>query len=186
MKMRTWFLAIVILCVITQSYGQKISDDNFIFWSSARKFTVNDFLIKTKDLETSPSFAQFSVDYQVGGFDFLTKNFNKKVHNYMIKSASWIDTTYEVAASLKYQQTLFDICEIYTRKFRKELKENRKKIASGTQFIKDLNSKAMTEFQNRHVAYDRETKFGTIADKQKEWEVQIQNELGELKNFAYE
>lgn len=183
---KSWVLAIAILSAVKQSNGQKVSDYNYIFWSSTRKFTVNDFLIKTKDLETSPSFAQFSVDYQVGGFDFLAKNFNKKVRHYMIKSASWIDTTYEVTASLKYQQTLFDLCEIYARKFRKELKENKKKIASGTQFVNDLNSKVMSDFQNRHVVYDRETKFGTIAGKQKEWEVQIQNELDELKKFANE
>jgi len=69
----------------------------------------------------------------------MRKNFNNKVRNCFIKSTSWIDTTTNVSNSLRYQQTLFNICEIYTRKFRKELKENRKKIVSGTQFADKLN-----------------------------------------------
>lgn len=170
----------------TTLLAQNVTDDNLVFWSSSRKLTVNDFGIKTRNNETSPSFAQFSVDYKVGGFDFMTKNFNKKVRNYLIKSASTIDTTSNVSVSLRYQQTLFDLCEIYTRHFRKALKENRKKIAPGTQFIDGLNQKAMTDFTNRRVQYDRETNFGTITEKQIEWETKIKKELTDLSEFANE
>ena len=166
--------------------GQNVTDNNLVFWSSTKQLTVDDFGIKTRDKETNLSFAQFSVDYQVGGFDFMTRNFNKKVRNYLIKSASTIDTTSDVSASLRYQQTLFDICEIYTRQFRKALKENRKKIASGTQFIDGLNQKAMTDFANRRVQYDRDTNFATIIEKQIEWENMIKKELNDLSEFANE
>lgn len=167
------------------TFGQT-SNDNCIFGSSTKKLTVDDFGIKTKNGETNPSFAQFSVDYQINGFDFMTKNFNKKVRNYLIKSASWIDTTTDVSISLRYQQTLFDICEIYTRQFRKSLKENRRKIANGLQIVKEMNQIAMTDFSNRRVIYDRETNFGIIPDKQNEWELQIQKELDDLKEFTRE
>jgi hypothetical protein len=167
-------------------FGQTTKNDNLVFWSSTRKLTIDDFLIKTKNGETNPSSAQFSVDYQVSGFDFMTKNFNKKVRNYFIKSASWIDTTSNISNSLRYEQTLFDMCEIYTRQFRKALKENRKKIASGTQFVDELNQKVMTDFSNRRVVYDRESNFGQISEKQTDWELQIQSELNELKEFANE
>ncbi len=167
------------------AFGQ-INDENHISWSSTNKLTVDDFGIKTKNGETNPSFAQYSVTYQVNGFDFMTKEFNKKVHNYLIKSASWIDTTLDVSASLRYQQTLFDICEIYTRQFRKSLKENRKKIASGLQFVEELNQKAMADFSNRRVIYDSETSFGTNDEKQNEWRLQIQKELDDLNEYASE
>lgn len=166
--------------------GQQATDNNLVFWSSTKKLTIEDFGIKTRNNETNPSFAQFSVDYQVNGFDFMTKNFNKKVRNYLIKSASIIDTTTDTSVSLKYQQTLFDLCEIYTRQFRKALKENRKKIASGTQFVDGLNQKAMTDFANRRVQYDRETSFGRNNEKQVEWEEVIKKELSELTEFANE
>ena len=179
------FALIVAILSSPVTIGQT-NNDNYIFWSSTRKLLVDDFGIKTKNGETNLSFAQFSVDYQVNGFDFITKNFNKKVRNYLIKSASWIDTTTDVSVSLRYQQTLFDICEIYTRQFRKSLKENRKKIANGLQIVEEMNQKAMTDFSNRRVIYDRETNFGTIHEKQNEWELQIQKELDDLKEFASE
>jgi hypothetical protein len=183
--MKRLYLILIFLPQLNISFCQTSQSDNYILWSSTRKLTINDFAIKTTN-KTSPSFAQFSVDYEIKGFDFMTKNFNKKVHNYVIKSASWIDTTFDVAQTLRYQQTLWNICEIYTRRFRKELKDNRKKIASGTGFIKDLNAKIMADFSNRRMDYDAATDFGLNNEKQKEWEVQIQKELDELKDFSLE
>src|SRR5919205_720192 len=122
------FLFVAIFLTATFTFGQ--TNTNNLLWSSTRKLTLEDFSIKTKQLETSPSFAQFSVDYQVNGMDFFTKNFNKRVHNYFIKTASWIDTTTDVNQLLVYQQTLWDICEIYTRQFRKALRDNRKKMVN--------------------------------------------------------
>jgi hypothetical protein len=178
---------IFVTLTTTTLFGQNnLTDDNLVFWSSTKKLTVDDFGIKTKNGETNASFAQFSVDYQISGFDFMTKNFNKKVRNYIIRSASTIDTTSDVSVSLRYQQTLFDLCEIYTRQFRKALKENRKKIASGTQIADELNQKIMTEFTNRRVQYDRETNFGTIIEKQVEWENTIKRELNDLNEFSNE
>jgi len=60
------------------------------------------------------------------------------------------------------------------------------KIASGTQFIDGLNQKAMTDFANRRVQYDRETNFGTITEKQIEWTDAISKELSDLSGFANE
>jgi hypothetical protein len=165
-------------------YGQE--NTGKLQWSATKKITVDDFYIKTRAKESIASFAQFSIEYQVNGLNFLTKNFNKKVQNYMIKPASWIDTATNVNRSLLYQQTLFDIAEIYTRKFRKALRDNRKKLIQGTQIVAELNNKIMTDFAKRRVDYDMGTKFGEDSIIQKEWESQIQKELSELGDFAYE
>ncbi len=116
----------------------------------------------------------------------MKKNLNKKVHNYFIRSASWIDTTYDTNSSIRYQQTLFDICEIYTRQFRKALKENKRKIKAGNDFVNDLNAKAMSDFAGRRLQYDHETMGGADVEKQKEWEKRIQDELSALKDYAVE
>ncbi len=44
----------------------------------------------------------------------------------------------------------------------------------------------MTDFSKRRIDYDLETKFGTDVLKQKQWEIQIQKELSELNDFAFE
>lgn len=179
-------LLILVLTICSLPTFVVSQNQEILPWSSTRKITVEDFYIKTKSLETTISFAQFSIDYQVNSFDFLRKNFNKKVQNYMIKSASWIDTTASINQSLLYQQTLFDLSEIYTRQFRKSLRENRKKFISGTEIAKELNNKTMTDFSKRRIDYDRDTQFATELTKQKEWEMEIQEELEALSDYAYD
>jgi hypothetical protein len=179
-------LLTTIIFVLTTATSLGQLNEDYLLWSSSRKFTLDDFAVKTRNLETTTSFGQFSMDYQVNGFDFLTKSFNKNVRNRFIKTASWIDTTTNVQRSLVYQQTLFDICEIYTRQFRKALKENRKRLANGKTIAEDLNNKFMTGFAKRRIDYDRETKFGADELKQKEWQIQIHKELTELSDYAYD
>ena len=108
------------------------------------------------------------------------------MRNKFIRSASWIDTTVDISLSLNYQQTLFDLCEIYARQFRKALKLNKKKIAKGTAIAQQLSDHFVSEFAKRRIAYDRATKFGTDLIKQREWQVQIRQELAELANYSYD
>ncbi len=114
-----------------------------------QKLSLDDFGIKTKNMESGATSAQFMVDYKISGLNFLTKNFNKKVRNYMIIPASQIDTTGNAPVYLLYQQTLFDLCEIYTRQFRKALRENRKKLLKSTAIAEDLNQEIMTAYALR-------------------------------------
>lgn len=185
--MRNFFIIIILFISVHSLYAQnKTDNNNLIVWSPTKKLTVDDFGIKKDDSTIMLSFGQFSIDYQIGGFSFMSKNFNKKVRNYMIKSASWININNNVSSSLLYQQTLFDLCEIYTRQFRKALKENKKKFISNNQLIDQLNQEVLTEFSNRRLIYDEETNYAMNTEKQKEWEVQIQKELEEFKEYAYE
>lgn len=157
-----------------------------IFWSATRKLKAEDFEIKLSSNGTGLGSAQFSIDYSVNGFDFLTKNFNKKVQNYMIPTASTIDTTQNNDAFLNYQQSLFDISEIYVRRFRKALRENRKQALKGTDYAKRLNAIILSDFSKRRAEYSNQTSFGTNAVEQQNWQRLIQQELATLENYAYE
>lgn len=64
------FLILTISSTIV--FGQS-GNKNVVLWSSTEKLTVDDFAIKVSN-ENSPSFAQFSIDYNVNGFDFLRRN----------------------------------------------------------------------------------------------------------------
>jgi phage-related tail protein len=175
--------------ISTLTFGQKsVADSNYIFWSKDRRLQQSDFQIKVGNAVSSYSFAQYSFDYNViSTFTFgLSKDYKKKIRNYFIKSAPWLDTTNNVEISLKYQQTLFDIAEVYVRHFRKSVYENCKKITWGKIRIEELNSQVMTDFSKRRVQYDLASNFGEISDIQKEWETLIAKELKELKEFSAE
>jgi hypothetical protein len=186
MKQRFTFLFLIVVAVAT---GQsRPADSNYIFWSKDRKLQLSDFEIKTGPVGNTYSFAQFGLDYILeSNFLFgLPKDYKKKIRNYMIKGASWMDTAYDVHSSIRYQQTLFDLAEIYVRKFRESVYDNRKTLARRKLRIEDINAQIMTEFSKRRVVYDRETGFATIPLKQMEWETTIANELEELKDFSAE
>lgn len=104
----------------------------------------------------------------------------------MVPEASSIDPEADVEHCLRYQQTLFDLSEIYARRFRKALKENRRKIIFGVSIAQELNTQIMTEFLKRRIFYDDETNSGSDPESQQEWELQIQEELEELHEFAFE
>jgi hypothetical protein len=185
MRLKTFFL-FSFWCCITPVLSAQGTAKDYLPWSNVRKLTVDDFVIKTKSLESTSSFAQFTITFESIGFGFFTKNFNKKVHNYFLPGASWIDTTTDVAQSLRYQQTLFDLAEIYTRQMRKALRENRSQFLKNGNLVTDLNNQFMAAFANRRVAYDSETRFGTNAVMQEAWETQIQKELAALADFSYD
>ena len=116
----------------------------------------------------------------------MPKSYKKKIKNYFIKSASWIDTTFNADSSLRYQQTLFNLSEIYTRRFRKLVYENRRKLVYGRLKIEELNAMAMTDYSKRRVEYDIATDFGRIDSVQKVWEQIIRDELNKLQSFSNE
>lgn len=181
--MKQTCLGLFILLTLNTTFAQT---DIYLSWSSTKKLTVNDFMIRESNFPSSSSYAQFSMQFNIRGFDWLKKNLNKKVHNYIIRSASWIDTTFNLALSLRYQQTLFDICEIYVRQFRKALKENKRKGFTQTEFVFKLNEKAVSDFAYRRMKYDSDTQSGTDMDKQLTWEKQILDELETLKEYSIE
>jgi hypothetical protein len=166
-----------------QSYSQENPD--YLLWNSNYTITVDDFGIKKSNSQSGSSFAQFTIEHSVSGLDFLTKNFNKKVKNFMIKSGSWIDTTNNVQSSLKYQQTLFNIAEIYSRYFRKDLQTNRKQISKGVTIVHDIFSKISSDFAKRRLEYDSDTNFGTDIQKQEQWALLIKKELDELADYDF-
>ena len=179
------FLYLLIGVLAINVCNSQTSQDH-ILWHESRKLTINDFAIKNSLTAGSGSFAQFSMNYQLKGFDVFTKNFNKKVENRMIGSASWLDTTSNVSQALLYQQTLFDLSEIYTRKFRKALKEERKRLIKNLKLAEDLNDNIMTEFSKRRLEYSQDTNFGLDSTRQMLWQNSIKSELSDLAQFAYD
>jgi hypothetical protein len=177
----------VMLLIPVLAFSQRSGiDTSFIFWSKNRPLQESDFKINVEHFCSSHSFARYSWDYDVkANFAFgLPKDYKKRIRNYFIKNAAWLDTTYDVDVSIKYQQTLFNLAEIYVRKFRQDVYLNRKKVARGKISINELNAEESRKFTNRRIQYDIETNFASVPDTQQQWEKQIQKELDDLKDFA--
>lgn len=175
------------ICTSINVFAQKQSDLDLLYWSEKQKITLDDFGIQTKDGAMGLSSAGFTLEYSIHGMSFMTKNFNKKVRHAMVRSASQINVDGDVDRYLNFQQTLFDITEIYVRKFRQALRENRKKLFIKTEIAEELKDQIIgIDLEYRKAAYINETNSGKNAEKQLEWEALIKKELNELSDFAYE
>lgn len=174
----------LLLLISVSSFSQQIKEET-ISWAANRQLAVSDFLIKPASTNQAASYASFSIEYRAGGKELLSNNLNKRVSNYFIKAESWIDTTQNISQALRFQQSSFDLCEIYVRQFRKALYENRKKIKS-LKFIDALNEQFTTAFSKRRMEYDLDTKAATDEAAQQRWEAIIAQELKELSNYSLE
>lgn len=136
------YLLLIFILYLGISLAQKKEiDTNYIYWSKNRKLKESDFIIKTSN-NTSSSFAQFGSEYNlIGVFSIrIPKNYKEKIRHYFIRNGSWIDTTANQKLTLTYQQTLFDLSEIYMRMFRKEVGENKKKIFWGNKTPNEMET----------------------------------------------
>lgn len=81
---RLIFLTIAFMPYI--AFSQKQSDLDRLYWSDRERIAVADFGIQTQDTKSGLSSAAFSLEYNIHGMNFMTKNFNKKVTHFMVRS----------------------------------------------------------------------------------------------------
>ncbi len=156
-------------------------------WSATNKLNADDYKIEIGVNTNELIYSQFLITHQVMGFDFIKKNLNKKIENIFVGKASWVDTTRvsSIGASIAYQQLQFDLCEVYARRFRKQLFLNKKKLLKGLDFVKELNNKMIADFSEERALLVQETKDGSDKEQLTVWEEKISNYLSTLKQFDY-
>lgn len=157
-------------------------------WSAASSLTMEDFRIKISDENNDPVYSQFVISHAINGFDFLKKNLNQKIENVFYGNASWIDTTKveNIQKELKFQQLQFDLAEVYTRKFRKRVLENKGQITKGFDFINEISNDIMRELSKSRVQMMKDTRGGQDEEKLAEIRNRIAIDLNELEEFSYE
>lgn len=182
----TTYILFVSISISVTVFAQ--DNSNYLYWSANHKLTVEDFGQKNKtvDADGQLSYVEFIWEYNVSRADFITRNFNRKVRNGMVKSKSWIDISTDVEVSLRFQQTLFNINEVYARQFRKDLREIRSKLTKNIELVDEMNDRITSALEKRRNQYIKETNSGFDTDAQQRWEKQIQEELEELAEYAYE
>ncbi len=156
-------------------------------WRTGERLNQNDFCIKIGNNKNSPSFAQFYLNYQSPAFGLFSKNFNKNVTNILIRNASWIDTTSNsIEETILYQQILFDMAEVYCRKFRMQLLKEKKRISLDVKYTEKINSEIMKDFSAKRAEFEIEYADGKDENVKAKWEEWIKIELDRLSQFDYD
>lgn len=153
-----------------------------IYWSKDRPLTWDDFTGKI--LKGNPHDA-----YTDSGIDFKY-TYNSKEHvlvvdllTNFVKNKSSVKTGKKVDILLNHEQKHFDISEIFTRKFRKNILEEKFKEKNCTKKLEVLSDKYLNELGKYQELYDKETDHCKNEKKQAVWDEKIKNELLELEKF---
>ncbi len=161
-----------------------------IEWSPDYKLQLSDFASPATEigrdeiaLIASP---RIEFSYQMSYAEFMfTKNFNSKVVCMFTPSSAAIVAPDEATAQkiVKFAQYQFDLCELYSRKFRKKLFES-KGTFSNSDFFKISYEEMQNEVAARSTEAGKMTKLGIDEQKTKELHDEVLAELAAFPDYC--
>lgn len=163
---------------------------NIIEWSPDYKLQLSDFASPETEigrneiaLIASPRM-EFMYQMSVAQFMF-TKNFNSKVTCDFMPNAAALVAPDEATALkvVKFAQYQFDLCELYSRKFRKQLFES-KGAFSNTDFFKSAYENVQKELAVRSTKAGKETNLGQNEEKLKQLQDEVLAEIAALPDYC--
>jgi len=115
----------------------------------------------------------------------LTKNFNSKVTTIFNRPASYIISPDSITGGrlLKFAQAEFDLAELYARKFRKSMFEN-KKAFSDPGFYQRLYDSIQKEHAVHVSHLSQNTEIGMAGERLREQHQQILSDIEELSDYC--
>jgi hypothetical protein len=183
--MRISFLLLFIL-LSSNTYAQ-----NIIEWDSSYKLQLSDFQsaatkLKGGNVYSLKSSNTIDFAFSMSNAEFMfTKNFNSKVAcSFRRDAAVLIAPDSQLAKDLlEFARYDFDLSELYARKFRKKLFED-KGAFSNVSFFKPLYDEIEQQYTNRYAMVATETDLGRDKEKLKSLHNEVLIEIAELQDFC--
>ena len=164
---------------------------NTIEWDGIYQLQLSDFQspatqiggVTIYSLHSAASF-DFSFSMTSGEFMF-TKNFNPKVNCTFRRDAASLVAPDSIFANdlLGFARYEFDLAELYARKFRKRLYEE-KDAFSDASFFQPIYDSVQMEFARRHTLAGKMTDVGRNGEKLQELHQEVLNEIQLLPDFC--
>lgn len=165
--------------------SQVLTVDDFL-WDQNQKLSLQDFQIKTQDT-VNPIKSTLIISWELKGFSVLNKNFNQNVVNKIVRSASVVnDNMPNVTQLIDYQQTNFDLAEIYARKMRKDLFLNKSKLWKGFDYASEILMEHLSEFYRVQLLMEKQSNSGNDEEKLNYWKDLIKTELLKTQQYNYQ
>jgi len=164
---------------------------NEIPWDGKYELQLSDFqssATQIRNVNVYSIFTACGIDFAfaMSSVEFMfTKNFNSKVGNtFKRNSSSIVAPDPEIAASLvKFSQFQFDVTELYARKFRKKIAEEKGSF-SGVNFFKPFYDDIQKELSARCTNAGKETDLGRKSEKLKQLHQEVLSEMDMLSEYC--
>ncbi|MCG2611726.1 hypothetical protein LZZ90_09435 [Flavobacterium sp. SM15] len=166
---------------------------NDLNWSSDYELKLTDFQSDATQIGGTNTFSlqmPTGIDFvfSMSNLEFsFTKNFNAKVNNVFKSSSSAIVAldSQQAESIVKFANYQFDLSELYARKFRKRIFEE-KSTFSSVQFFKPIYDELQKEFSQRLTNASKETELGSKSEKLNLLHQEVNNEIEDLSDFCKE
>jgi len=162
-----------------------------IDWDGQYQLQLSDFQSSASEIGNGNfysirSSATFGFAFSMSNAEFMfTKNFNGKVNCTFTPSTAVLMApdsamALDLVAFARYE---FDLTELYARKFRKKLYEN-KGAFSNVSFFKPIYDEIQNEFAERSTLAGKETDLGKNREKLNQLHQEVLDEIGQLADFC--
>ncbi|GGF23767.1 DUF922 domain-containing protein [Hymenobacter cavernae] len=166
----------------TQATAANDATPGTFTWSANRPLTWADFKSKPTPSDRLAALTSANIDVQAACQDF---KFASTVRAIFIPTESWVrDPSKATPNLLRHEQLHFDITELYARKLRQKISLAKFDCEHLQPRFKNMSNAVFAEWQREEARYDQETNHGLTTDRQRGWEVNIQNQLNQLAQFA--
>ena len=180
-------LTLLLLCVVSSIFGQ-----SSIEWTGDYELQLEDFRSPETEInEAINSYAIFSgskmeFSYQMTRAQFmLTKNFNSKVSTIFNRNTAVLTAPDSVTAQelVNFGQYSFDLTELYSRKFRKELYEQ-KGAFSDASFFKTIYEELQEQMNAELARVLKTIELGKKSNLLKEERQKVLAQIEQLSDFC--
>lgn len=187
--MQVYMRQLFILSILILS--NPVQGQNSIEWDKDYQLQFSDFQSSTTQIGGTNIYSlhigsSMDFSFYMSNAEFMfTKNFNSKVNCSFNRSAASLVASDSIIAFdlLCFSRYAFDLSELYARKFRKKLFEE-KGIFSDVNFFKSLYDKIQSEFTERCTIAERVTDLGRNREQLKELHQEVLREIEQLSDFC--
>jgi hypothetical protein len=168
-----------------------VNGQNIIDWDGKYQLQLSDFQSATTQIGLGNIYSLHTgsgmdFSFYMSNAEFIfTKNFNSKVNCSFKRDAASIVSPDSLTAYclLEFARYEFDLSELYARKFRKKMYEE-KKAFSNVSFYRPLYDEIQREFNERHTTAGVQSDLGRNKEKLKELHQAVLLEIEQLPDFC--
>jgi hypothetical protein len=183
-----YFLILLTVSIASFSFGQSTID-----WAPNLKLKLTDF--DSPETEINSDLKSYSIysganmdfSFHMSTYEFMfTKNFNSKIKCSFNKKAAIIIAHDSLTARqlVEIGQYEFDLCELYTRRFRKELNE-KKEAFSNFNFYEPIFKKLQEEMNAQNARIIKKTDLGLKKDLLKAEHMKVLDQINSLSDYCF-
>lgn len=186
--MMRFIISISFILLLTEGNAQKI------MWHDSVSITLENYKSPSTEINDSltvfsiGSGAQIDLSFAMTTYEFaLTKNFNSKIKTTFDENAAYIVAPNEEIVNdlLKFGKYQFDLNELYARRLRKALYDN-KGILSGMEFFRPMYDSLLGAMNNEFATISKNSSLGTKREILADAHADVLSEIAALSDFCIE